>query len=443
MVEYCYYIEDDALRINYYITDTSDELKQINKLEKNKNDSKWYECYGKIYEDELSVIEKLKQFRKDFNQWSDEIQELCDPNIYDYFNPKNYGSNNAMVTCLFLKYSKKIINKYNASQIGNFEASYQERTHNGGITYLSECGLYDSYGYDFSGYYQNILGNEKLDFYFPINEGKQKYYTFDELLEIYKRNKHSNYYEKLPFGYYDIKITSEHPDVRKVFCFSEKECYTHTSLSFCIQYRQLYKFKFEMAKKEFNAYIYDKKHIIKGSEIFNEWFRIIKIWKEELPKNKMVKHLSSSLWGQLIRFNRQFINLEELLERNDISRDINDDNATYYIKEYKSDKSIEIVNKSCMYKNNLARIKSFLTAYARDYIGRMIIKEKIHDKVIRIYTDGIVLSEPHTFEGDYIPQVDSKTTGKIFWKSKSTFYYYCQDCNRFYDHNKKLCPDCN
>lgn len=443
MVEYCYYIEDDSERINYYITDTSDELKQIKKLDKSNKATKWFECYGKIYDDNLQIIEKLKLFRKDYNQWSDEIKDLYDAEIYDYFNPKDYGSNNAMVMCLFLKYTKKLINKYDPKPIGNFEASYQERTHNGGITYLSERGLYDCYGYDFSGYYQNILGNEKLDFYLPIREGKQKHYTIEKLFEIYKNSRHSKYYEKIPFGYYDVKITSEHNDAKKVFCFSDKDCYTHLSLSFCIQYRVLYKFKFEMANKEFNAYIYEQKDIVKSSTIFNDWFRIIKSWKEKLPKNKIVKHLSSSLWGQLIRFNRQFITIDELLERNDVSRDINDDEATYYIKEYKSDKSIEIIDKNCMYKNNLARIKSFLTAFSRDYIGRMIIKEKIHDKIVRIYTDGLVLTEQHNFEGDYVPIVDSKTTGKIFWNSISTYYYQCQECNRFYNHNKSICPDCN
>ena len=67
-----------------------------------------------------------------------------------------------------------------------------------------------------------------------------------------------------------------------------------------------------------------------------------------------------------------------------------------------------------MYKMpNLARIKSFLTAYTRDYVGRMILKEKIHDKIIRIHTDGIVLSEPHDFTLDYKPIPEAKTTGKI------------------------------
>ena len=39
-----------------------------------------------------------------------------------------------------------------------------ERTPNGGLTYLEDKKEHKCYGYDFSGYYMNVLGNKQLGF---------------------------------------------------------------------------------------------------------------------------------------------------------------------------------------------------------------------------------------------------------------------------------------
>lgn len=440
----CYYIENECERVNYYITDDSDELRTIKKADMKLNpDDKWYECYGNIYDDELPYQEQLILFRKDFNKWVDEIKSMYNEDNYNYFDAKKYYNNHLMIKCFFSKYSSKKIKSLNIDDITKTECIYQEQCYNAGIIQLFKQGLSDCYGYDFSGYYQNIMGNKDFEVYFPIKSGKEYKYTFEEILTMYQKNKNKELKDKLPFGYYRIKIKSSHPDVLKVFTFSTNNCYTHISLIFALQYRNLYKFEFEMIDEEYNVYLYHKKSLIKSSDLFGEWFEQLSVFKKAFPKNKLIKYLGSSLWGRIIQFNRQFLTIDEVMDREDISSDING-SKPYYIKEHHNDKSIEIVNKSNMYKMpNLARIKSFLTAFTRDYVARTIIKEKIHDKIIRIHTDGLVLSEQHNFTLDYKPIPEDKTTGKIYWKSTNTYFHQCNKCNNFYKYTSNLCPDCN
>ncbi len=435
-IRYC--VENEQERFCYYITDESDELKQISLLEKQKDSiNRYYDVYD-VYDEDLSTYEKLKLFKKDFTDWTEQIKSLYSIDNYNYFDAKQYHNNSVMVMCFFKKYSTKVMKDLGLERIDRIESSYIERTPNGGRQYLKKKGLYENcHGYDYSSYYANILGNKNIGFEFPTKSGKQTKYTFEELKDLYKK-------KKLPFGYYDIKITSEHPDILKVFTFSSEHCYDHTSLSFCLRYYNLYKIKFEMTNKEFNAYIYDKKDIIKSSKIFGSWFDTIRDMKTKLPKNRIIKHLSSSIWGHLIQFNRIFLSLDEIMDRDDISRN-KDDNCKYLIVKHNNDTSIEVIDKENLYKNGgIARIKSFIASFNRDYLSKMIINEKIYDKIIRIHTDGIVLSESHKFdESSYYPIPESKTTGNLFFVSLNEYYNQCLKCQNFYNcRNYKVCPDC-
>lgn len=440
-----YYIENESERVNYCITDESDDIITISKTEKKSlsesdltKQTSFYECYD-LYPDELSIKEKLLLFRKDFNQWSKEIEELYPESNYNHCNPKNYFTNNIMVTALFKKYSSKILKKYSIPSIGRLEASYQEKTHNGGLTYLKETGLYkNTYGYDLSSCYANFLGNKDLEFCFPINEGYQfKYSSVEELKELYKK-------KKLLFGYYNIKITSEHPDVNKIFAFSVDNVYVSDQLIFCFKYRQLYKFKFELdLDNTYNCYIYKKQDVIESHEIFGNWFEVVvKDFKTKLPKNKIVKHLSSSLWGQLIKFNRYFITEDELLERIDIGRSMDDDKPYYHFKHH-NEYSIEIFDKAHIYSNNMARIKSFLTSKVRIYMAELIIKNKLHNNLIRVQIDSLVLDKPFDFTESYKPIPEDKTTGTMFFVNLNDYYHQCSQCNQFYKFVKTGCVNCS
>lgn len=436
-----YFIEHETSRNNYCITDESDELITISKQEKSllmKNDEKkqisFYECYD--YDNENGILETLKLFKKDFNDFSTEISNVYDIKDYNYFNPKNYISNGVMVMCLFKKYASKLLKSYNIPDIGKIESSYQENTNNGALTFLKEKGFYENcFGYDLSGCYPNFLGNKDLKFKFPINKGEQSNYkSIDNLKLLHKTN-------KLQYGYYDIKITSEHPDVTKIFKFSQDDVYDHTSINFAFRHKQLYKFKFEIIEKEYNCYLYNEKDLVESHKIFGKWFEVIKNLKSKLPKNKIVKHVSSSLWGSIIKFERSYITEDEYLNRDDIDKSLNGDKPFYTIK-YHNERSIEILNKSKIYTNNLARIKAFLTSYIRDFMAELIIKNKLHNNIIRVHTDGIVLDKEFKFEGAYIPLPEDKSTGDLFFVNLNKCYHKCQKCNNFFKFEKTGCPDC-
>ena len=439
MVEY--FIEEKDLRINYYITQESDDLKEINKMDMNTPERKGiksFECY-KLYDDEeLSRIDILKQFKIDFNNWSEEIRNIYDMNDYNYFDPQKYYTNKVMVIGFFKKYSYKILKKLNIKAVENDEAYIQTQPQGGGLCYLGEKGGQECYGYDYSGFYPNILGNELLNFEMPIKKGKYQHYnSVDDLQKLHRK-------KKLQYGYYYIKISSVHKDMKKVFSFSVNNCYTHTCLKFCFQYWNLYKITFEMIKIENNCYLYDEKDIIKSHIVFGDWFKQIKIFKDKLPKNRTIKHLSKSLWGHLTQYNRLYITNDEFISRDDIGYTI-DEGKEYYLKAHHNENSLEIIKSNDAFKSNLSRIKSFLPAFARDLTARTIIKNKIHENIVRVQTDGIVLNKPFTFQGDYIPIPEDKTTGKIFWVSSMEYYHKCNNvnCENYFKFSKsKFCDEC-
>jgi hypothetical protein len=75
-------------------------------------------------------------------------------------------------------------------------------------------------------------------------------------------------------------------------------------------------------------------------------------------------------------------------------------------------------------------------------MARLLIDNKLHDNIIRLQCDGVVLNKPHTFKGDYVPIPENKTTGNIFWVNVNKYYHKCDKCENFYKFNKLGCPEC-
>ncbi len=125
-------------------------------------------------------------------------------------------------------------------------------------------------------------------------------------------------------------------------------------------------------------------------------------------KNKLYKYLSSSLWGEIVRFNQIVVgDFHDLIY------------GDYNIRDHKAYEDRDVfylLPKSKPYKHNLARLKPFLVALSRYYMCNLIYNNHIINNIIRIQTDGIVLNKQKELkDSKYAPVLENKSTGLIIW----------------------------
>jgi hypothetical protein len=205
--------------------------------------------------------------------------------------------------------------------IDSIEYEWIEACNNAGLNYCAP-GKYDCYGYDYSSQYPSILASEQ--FQIATKKGIQKTITTLAKLEV---------------GFYKVRIISDDIRFKKVFGFSKKHVYTHTSLMFALmcKNKEGYNIDIELIKEDNNCYIYESK--TKGSNIFGKWFKYMFELKEKYPESKLlIKLITSSLWGRLCEFNRLFKTDEEIVEQNlDVSLKY-DKSHKYYIRSTKTNR---------------------------------------------------------------------------------------------------------
>jgi hypothetical protein len=192
--------------------------------------------------------------------------------------------------------------------------------------------------------------------------------------------------------------------------FSKNHYYTHYTVNFCLKHKKQFNINLEILDidKEFNCLVYNDKELIKTSELFNNWFSKLFEIKKELPKNKLIKHLLSSIWGVISQFKRTIIKTDEEYYNLDVSF-LNDTKETKYklLDTYPySDENFniqyhyEVVEAEQPYKYNF-RLKPFLTSYSRKMLGEFILQENCINNVMRIHTDGIVFNK--NFDFSHLP----------------------------------------
>jgi len=138
------------------------------------------------------------------------------------------------------------------------------------------------------------------------------------------------------------------------------------------------------------------KNIIQSSKVFSLWHTILKKFKDEFPKNKIIKKLSSTAWGELQSKNIVIKTGDEIINENiSFERELDVDKNKYYLKKYEIDgDDIEIfklidLTKS-IYKFQL-RLKPFLTSYSRQVMALIALRNI--DNVVRIQTDSITYNK--------------------------------------------------
>jgi hypothetical protein len=301
--------------------------------------------------------------------------------------------------------------KYDMDEIDQTEYEWIEACNNAGLNYCAP-GKYDCHGYDYSSQYPSILASEQ--FQIATKKGIQKTITTLAKLEV---------------GFYKVRIISDDIRFKKVFGFSKKNVYTHTSLMFALmcKNKEGYNIDIELIQEQNNCYIYESK--TKASSIFGKWFKYMFELKEQYPECKvLIKLITSSLWGRLAEFNRLFKTDEQIVEEKLDVVTKYDRSHKYYIRSTKTNRKgddlCELVNSKKPYYFNIARIKPFLLAQSRIMTAKVAIK--YIDDVVRICTDNITFNKVHddvVFQASTFKLTkEAKTTGEIEWKYTTCYY---------------------
>jgi hypothetical protein len=392
------YKKNDDFRI--YDTET----KKFSTVSKVPNDKPNYYVF-----DGYASDEGLVKFARHFRDWVSEIKEGIK---FDYLKYKDHNG------------AKHGLRKFYCSKISEFEDinmtefHWIEKCYNAGLQVLLQQGTHECYGYDIKACYLSIMGKKDLHYDIPIKAGKECIITE---LDFYK----------LKTGMYHVKITSD--DKHFLFSYSSENVYTNISLYHAFQCQKNgMKINIELVQDgKPNAYIYGSRvaaaaeGVHKSHYIFNELYEKLMTLKYDYPKNKLVKFICSSMWGNLSEFTKRHLTIDQIIEKDYVcSNDKYDKNADYWIRNFTGE-SYELVNMKRPYKSNVSRIKPFLLSKSRAIIATVAML--YIDDVVRIHTDDIVFNKRHddvcTAFKSY-PEIiaESKTTGTIDWKNINTYY---------------------
>lgn len=392
-------------RVCYYIQDEENEVKTCLAHKKDFN-YRHYEMQSG-YE---ATLKGLQEYRNDFKKW---IYWLSFKGI----NYLNYATHDEAIVGVFLSKSTNAMKSLNYEKCKYTEFKWSEKCSNGGLISIDETILnkeIECFGYDMNSWYPWLLAQSELKV--PKKEGKEYYI---EKLSY-----------PLKYGYYCCKVSGV--DINKIFCFSKNDVYTHYSLNFINEYNKNVNEEKRISVKlilntSVNAYIYDDENLVETKTIFKDWYDKVMKLKSSAPANKLVKRLSSSLWGYLTQYERQFCDNDDEYYDLDVSYKHEWEKETEYkiLKELYDEQGdmvrYEMIKTQNPYKHGLARLKSFLTSYSRSLIGQLVIDEGIYNDVVRVHTDGIVLNKKHDFSNcGYNLNLENKTTGKFTWYSCNT-----------------------
>lgn len=363
--------------------------------------------------------ESLIQYAADFEVWNN---ELNNNKIFKIDYAKKFKFHYHAVETMFTKllvdedYTK-------FDEVDAIEFVWAEKCNNGAIMkqFCEQGKIVDSYGYDFKATYPFLLGSKLYrSLQMPTKRGKEL--TLTELD-----------CNKLQVGYYRVKITSNDINFNKIFLYSKENVYTDISLYHAYSSSKTMKVNIEIIQdNKPNAYLYGKglkDGIISPSKVFGKWFEVLTKLKDEFPQNKLVKHLMSSMWGHMCKFDKTNLTIDEVMEQDlNVSTDIYSQDCDYVIidqKCKKNDPYYVLVNPKKPYKySQIARLKPFLLSNARRCTANIMM---LHlDNVIRVHTDNVTFDQKFddvmtAFKTYPELRAENKTSGKIKWENVNDY----------------------
>jgi hypothetical protein len=381
-----------------------------------------------MFEGYEATDEGLWAFYKDFDKWNKELKAHYDEQkshlTYFYFR----YNNEMHVIETFYNYAKPKfdLKRNNYSTIKYRESSYFERCNNGGLMF-SDAGIYNCIGYDYNSFFPRLLGDDAFDLKIPLESGKE--YKLESLD-----------YNNIAFGFYNVKI--ECNDKRFFFNYSKDDVYTHYSLLDAIKYKDQFNIKITLNMScEYNAYLYCDKDLIYTKKIFGKWFNELNDFKMKNPKNKLIKHLMSSLWGALSKKNVMYVKEDEI--QNYDFEFSGDEGKKYQIISCSNSKTnpyYTMSERDNPYKYNI-RLKPFLLSYSRSVM--LDIAMNNHPKeIVRIMVDNIVYKSEIPFNVNNM-SLEKKSTGLINVKNVLRLTFLCNYCKIEIERGLKYCYDCS
>jgi hypothetical protein len=370
--------------------------------------------YFHLFKDDEQSNAGLIAFKQKFKKWNAELVK-CGIHYDKYFN--HYSATE--LTFKRFSASSEVLTNNQFEDVSFDEFLYAEDCFNGGMIYLHpKCEVIpkpvDSYGYDYSSFYPNILINEELKI--PTKQGTKVMLPYLD-------------YENLQYGIYKAKIVCENPDFNKIFAYSKKNTYTHYSLQFAHKFSKVFKVKIQLQHHEektlvaleHNAIIYNDEDLVSSRGIFYNWYdKLYNKTKVKCSKdNYLMKRLLSSLWGSLVKCDKKYFT-DAQMENEVGENEYKTLTEKYHYDDGEMVTRYECVKKLKPYKEHYARMKPYLLALSRNIVGDLIMKADLIKNIIRINTDGIVIDKPFDFSTlniAYYPKPEDKTTGKIIWNN--------------------------
>jgi len=382
--------------------------------------------------------EELFRFKEEINKYNDEIKNILFKNKnkqcfrIDIFNYNTITE--AIYNTVIINSQQDKINKI--EPIDNVEFKVLENCICSALMTIDKSILnkpVDCYGYDFSKFYYQMLKRIK------IPDCKPEYKTLKNID-----------YTKLDFGIYRVKIICDNKHFWNIFNFNLTHHYNHNTLKNLYNVKDKYNIEFKLLEPDemysYNQVLY--KSTIQLEKVFKEYFKICDKLLSECSKNNwLMKQFVSRTWGVLTKYNKKSFASEELerLDWYNLTK-INEDKEIYdYYKYENIGKSYNLIPSFNAYKyKGLARIKTFLTEFSRNYIFKMLDKMNVVENVLRIQTDSIMFNKSVDFTkfDDYYPIKEGKTTGYIKFKNLNDSVHVCVKCGKEYKYDKNIVHLC-
>lgn len=397
------------------------------KKQKNIRMNSYYTC----------MDDDLFKFRDDLHKHNDEIRKIFfkskTKEIFKVDALKYNTINDAVYNNVLINSDQKTINTIPDIKFREFVM----------FENCSSCGLMsvnkdileipmDVWTCDYSKYYFYMMKKIRIPTCAPV------FYVIDEIN-----------FDKLDFGYYRCKVICSNKQFWNIFKFNDKHHYSHNTLKLLYKYRERYGIKFKLLEPD-KCYNYNMVHYettVELKVLFKEWFKVMeKLLKDCSKSNWLVKAYVSQAWGTICSYNKIYVHKDDSESYYfDQLNKISNKKYDYYSYEY-SDSIFTMIDANKPFKHGgLARIKPFLTEFARGYMFNMVSENNLEGHVLRVQTDSVSFNRSVDFKilnMAYYPIPESKSTGYIVFHNINSYYHVCKKCDCQFKYNKDNVHKC-